>query len=86
MKIEQLSLPLKTVTTAKFIEMGTLFLISSDLYMRVKPVSWMLNSTLIQDKITRGYVFAVNMETGKLGTIEGSEIVEPVTGTLKWTR
>lgn len=86
MKIEQLSLPLDSEVPASSIKCGELFLHFNSLCMRTKPVSWILNSTLIQDKLARGFIFFVNIETGKFGCMLGSESVESVTGKLTWSR
>jgi hypothetical protein len=48
-------------------------------YMRVKPVNYLLNSTLIVDKINSGDVLVVRLDTATVAFIDGNEIVIPVT-------
>lgn len=86
MKIAQLDLFNDPVIFAKEIKMGDTFLFSNRICMRTKPVSWMLNSTLIQDKITRGFIFATDLESGKFCTIDRNFKVEKVSCTLQWRR
>lgn len=53
-------------------------------FMRVKPVSYILNSSLVQDKLAAGYVMAIGLENGTLYFIAGSEAIRKVTSaTLK---
>lgn len=85
LQIKQLDLFPSTLQ-AKQLQMGQTFLFLNTVHMRTKPVSWMLNSSLIQDKITKGFIFATNLETGKFCTIDGAYLVEPVTGTLSWSK
>lgn len=40
--------------------------------MRVKPVNYLLNSTLVSDVINRNKCFVVNIETGNMFIVEGT--------------
>lgn len=63
-----------TTPTANAVKFGECFRVCSagaHIFMRVKPVSWMLNSALIQDKLAHGYIFAVNVESGNFFTVIG---------------
>ena len=87
LKITQLDLfPANSLPHAASRAQGELFLYKNELYMRVKPVSWMLNSSIIQDKLSSGHIVVVWLETGKLGFMKGTEPVEPVTGKLEWSK
>ena len=44
--------------------------------LRVKPTSFLLNSTLVADVLNRSDVFIVNLVTGTLFSIAGAEEVE----------
>lgn len=43
--------------------------------MRVKPTSYLLNSTVVTDTLNKGNVFIVNLITGTLFGISGTEEV-----------
>lgn len=86
MKILNLNLFTSPVAPVSSIKMGEVFLHLNRIYLRTKPVAWMLNSTLIQDKMASGYVFATDLETGKFTTLLGSQEVEVVNVTLTWKK
>jgi hypothetical protein len=87
MKTKQLNLPSLNTVKAREIYPGNLFLGSKDgIFMRVKPTGYLLNSTLICDKLNDGFICAVNMEKGTLYFIQAEEEVEPLEATLEWTR
>lgn len=86
MKITQLDLFDSPSVPASSVKMGDVFLFLNRVHIRTKPVSWMLNSTLIQDKLAKGFIFATDLETGKFSTIDGAFLVEPVKAILKWGR
>lgn len=44
--------------------------------LRVKPTSFLLNSTLVTEVLNRADVFIVNLVTGTLFSISGTEEVE----------
>lgn len=44
--------------------------------LRVKPTSFLLNSTLVAEVLNRADVFIVNLVTGTLFSIQGTEEVE----------
>ena len=50
----------------------------SSYYMRIKPVNYLLNSTLIVDKINSGDVLVVKLDTATAAFIDGNEVVIPV--------
>lgn len=54
----------------------------TEVLMRVKPVSWMLNSSLVQDKLTQGYIFVVDMRKGNFGCLRGDTEVQYVEAEL----
>jgi len=47
----------------------------SDFYMRVKPTSFLLNSTLVGDKLNNGDVLVVNLYMATCYFIKGTEQV-----------
>lgn len=87
MLIEQMEIdwdePLPTAAEIKF---GELFTSANRIYMRVKPVSFLLNSTLIQENINAGKVFCVDVEKGTLHIKPGNLPVEKVTAKLQWRK
>lgn len=85
MIIERLDTASKFTIPVSTLKIGELFLYNNTLFMRAKPVSWILNSSLVQDKLANGFIFAVDMEAGKIVCIKGTEKVEPVFGELKWS-
>lgn len=48
----------------------------SSTILRVKPTSFLLNSTLVTEVLNRSDVFIVNLVTGTLFSITGTEEVE----------
>lgn len=53
-------------------------------FMRVKPISYLLNSSLVQDKLASGHILVVGLENGSLYFIGGTEPVKKVqSATLK---
>ena len=55
---------------------------SNDPFIRVKPVNYLLNSSLICDKLNRGDPLVVNLALGTLYFIDGEEIVESVSSAI----
>lgn len=51
--------------------------------MRVKPTSFLLNSTLVTEVLNRADVFIVNLSTGTLFSIAGAEEVEVLDASLR---
>lgn len=51
---------------------------SNDLYIRVRPTSYLLNSTLVSDSLSRGRVMVVRLATHTCFFIEGDEQVKLV--------
>lgn len=86
MKIKQLDLFAPANLTAKQIKFGDLFLANNTIFMRVKPVNFLTNSTLLNDVINRGDIFAVNMEKGTLVCYTGNTEVEAVTAELQYKK
>lgn len=60
----------------RLISFGKCFLRKNKLLMRVKPIGFLLNSSLITDVINRGGVFVVDLETGVLSALNGEEELE----------
>lgn len=83
MLIEQLEIKLDNLTAAG-IPFGHLFFYKGDIYMSVKPVSFLLNSTLVQENINAGKRFCVNLEKGTLHILPGNTVVEAVDAKLIW--
>lgn len=54
----------------------------SSTIMRVKPTSFLLNSTLVGEVLNRGDVFIVNLVTGTLFSIKGTEEVKLLSAKL----
>lgn len=86
LKIKQLDLFSPTTTPASSIPAGSLFLYGNTICMRIKPVAYLLNSALIQDKLAKGYVMYVAIETGKCSWLKGEAVVEPIIGKLEWSK
>lgn len=87
MLIEQIEIELKEPQyIAREIPFGEVFLYKGDVHMRVKPVSFLLNSTLVQENINAGKVFCVNMEKGTLHIIQGGYAVERIEANLTWRK
>lgn len=55
---------------------------NKDYFIRVKPVSYLLNSTLVQDKLASGFCIIVSMTSGTMYFAKGSELVVPVTSAV----
>ena len=87
MKVKQSNIVGATTVPARTIASGDLFLSAANMiFMRVKPTGYILNSTLICDKLNSGFIAAVNVEKGTLYFIQADEEVEPLTATLEWSR
>ena len=63
---------------ASDVTFGGLFSRSGCLMMRVKPIQFFLNSSLVCESINKGNVFCVNMTIGTLFIIKGNEVVRQV--------
>ncbi len=86
MKTKQLNIPGLNTILARQVSVGSIFMGSKNgIFMRVKPTGYLLNSTLICDKLNAGFICAVNMEKGTLYFIQGEEEVEPLEATLEWS-
>jgi hypothetical protein len=91
MKIEQVELFPTTVTalpTVGSMPYGEPFRRKgcAEILMRVKPVNFLLNSTLINDCINRGRSCVVNLEKGTLFITEGEVTAIPVDCKLLWSK
>jgi len=66
------------------IEVGKAFIRNNekDIFMRVKPTSFILNSDLVSDCLNRGKALIVNLRTGTCYFIPGEELVWPVKAIL----
>ena len=53
-----------TIITIKEIKYSECFMSGGNKYMKIFPVTSLLNSTLIKDVVKRGDCFVVNLETG----------------------
>lgn len=51
-------------------------------YIKVSPISFLLNSTLVKEVLERGDCFAVNLTTQNVCILPGNREVEPVAATL----
>lgn len=58
---------------AKEVKVGDCFKRNGEIMMRVKPVSYILNSTLVSDAMTAGKIFVVNISKGTLLIIPGDD-------------
>ncbi len=65
-------------TRAKDIAAGQCFERKGKYYMRVKPVSFLLNSTLVSDALYSAKVFVVDIKAGTIFIIHGMEEVTKV--------
>lgn len=75
MKTKVMQLDLFDSPRARETKFGQCFLLSGHMYMRVKPINFMLNSTLVQDVLGRGDVFVVRLDNGRLSAMSGDTIV-----------
>ena len=64
---------LSDAPTIRSVPFGSWFSYKGKILMRVKPVQFLLNSTLVTDVINRGDCFVVDMETGNLYVTDGSK-------------
>ena len=53
--------------------------------MRLKPVNFLLNSTLIVDIINRGKVLVADLEKGTVYVTEGDKLVQLIEANLTWS-
>ncbi len=49
-----------------------------EMYLRLRPTSYLLNSTLVQENLTLGKVLVANLSTGSCYFILGSEEIIPL--------
>lgn len=49
-----------------------------DFYMRIKPTSYLLNSSLVQENLNNGKPMILNMNQGTVYFIKADEMVRPV--------
>jgi hypothetical protein len=56
---------------------------SGDIHIRVKPVNFLLNSTLVVDCINRQKCFVVNIEKGTVFVVEGDRFIEKVEAVIQ---
>jgi len=66
-----------SVVMAKDLSAGQLFtrLRNSDIFMKVRPASFLLNSTLVQTKLSEGATLVVNISQGTCHFISGEDVV-----------
>lgn len=83
----QLSLDIITRTYASDIKFHNCFTFKNEIFMRVKPTGFLLNSSLIGDVINRGDIFVVNLSKGTVrafqGDIEVQECDVQISGQVK---
>jgi hypothetical protein len=72
----------KVVPTAGSVKFGVPFRFvdvpNFQLFIRVKPVNFLTNSTLLNDIFSRGDALVVNLATGTLGTTKGERVIKLV--------
>jgi hypothetical protein len=71
-----------SANTLNNLDFGTPVSIYGNICIRVKPVNFLLNSTLITDVINRGDVFIVNLTKGTMYTAEGKRKYTPLISKL----
>lgn len=87
MLLEQLEIQLDSPSpTLSEIKHGETFFFHGDIYLKVRPVSFILNSSLVAENLARGKSFCVNLETGTLHCFEGSREVERVNAKIQWSK
>lgn len=64
---------------------GEPVLCSTDMLMRVKPVNFLCNSTIINDMISKGNCLVVNTDKGTCYIVDGNKEVKRITSTLQWS-
>lgn len=75
-----------TISVAADQPVNSTFIYRDKICLRVKPVNFLLNSTLLTDCINKNKVFVVNLEKGTLFVIEGNAMVEPIVSNLTLKR
>lgn len=71
-------IPPSVVSPVSKMEFGVRFKRGSEVFIRTRPTSYLLNSSLISRALSDGKSLIVNLESGSLFIVEGSEIVIPV--------
>lgn len=74
----QLKLDLTTLVPAIKIKFHCCFIHDSQIFMRVKPTGFLLNSNLVNDVIARGDIFVVNLSKGTLRAFSGNIDVQEI--------
>lgn len=64
--------------TLRSLSAGAAFKSKSKYYIKAKPVSFLLNSSLVSDALNRADCFIVDLVTGSLLVWEGEKRVEPI--------
>lgn len=64
---------------------GEAILCGTDMLMRVKPVNFLCNSTIINDMISNGNCLVVNMDKGTCYIAEGSKLCKRIVATIHWS-
>jgi hypothetical protein len=79
----QFTEPIQTYSASQM-KFGQVFQYGADkrVMMRVKPVNYLTNSTLVTDCINRNKVFVIGLDKGTLFVIEGNAEVVPLNATL----
>jgi hypothetical protein len=82
LSIQQPLLVLSDFPTLRSAPYGEVLKIRDKYLMRVKPTQFLLNSTLVSNVLNRGDCFVVNMETGTLYILQGSEEISVTESTM----
>ena len=63
---------------ANKINVGNAFLLNNVLYLRVKPIGFLTNSTILSDVFSRGDIIVYKPLRGTIACLKGTEYVKPV--------
>ena len=88
MKVSQACIEFEGAATPLLmnVDFGQCCLYKGKLVMRVKPVNFITNSSLVTDVINRGKVFVVDIEKGTLFIADGETTISFVDSSTTWSK
>ena len=69
----------------KDVVFGQAVFIGGKILVRVKPVNFLCNSTIINDMISKGNVLVIDMAKGTCYITDGSKPCKPLSSELMWS-
>lgn len=86
MKATEKSLPeASNLVPVNRISIGRCFLHRQAVHIRLKPTSFLLNSSIIQDKLAVGWTVVANLEKGTVYLLSGDTGITPVNADVHWS-